>query len=81
MVKQVLTVDIDDFAQVVSSVGYLISIVGVALPDSPQKDLAEIMGDNLVDLLMKYSSEEKQEEYKNLIEILMTNEADTSVSN
>lgn len=79
--KQVLEVDVNDFAQLISCVGYTITLVGLALPDGRQKDLALEMGDNLISLLLKYSSEEKQEFLEQASKEILTNEADTSVIN
>ena len=81
MGKQVLKVDANDFAQVVSCVGFVTTIVGLSLPDGPQKELAIKMGDDLIDMLFKYSSEDKQSEMQDIRNLLFTNEADTSVVN
>ena len=88
MTKQVLKVEADDFAQVVSCVGFVTNVVAVALPDGPQKTLGLQMGNDLIHLVMKYSNEKKQKHLKGLLTQLnkdvlteMANEADTSVPN
>lgn len=81
MVKQINKVSADDFAQVVSCLGYITTIVGLALPKGPQQDLAMHMGDELIDIMLKYSSEEQQKYLKTMKEMLLTEEADTSVAN
>ena len=80
MSKQILEIDVDDFAQLISCVGYVITLVGLAIPDSPQKALAIRMGDDLIDMMLKYSSDEKREHLEHIREMIITAEADTSVS-
>lgn len=85
MTKQVLTIEADDFAQLISCLGFVTSLVGEALPKGKQKSLCVDMGNDLITLLLKYSSEEKQEGLKTILtdataEIL-TDEADTSIIN
>lgn len=82
MSKKVLTVSADDFAKVVSCLGFITTLVGLALPeDSPQQALTIKMGDDLIEVLLKYSSEEDQEHLNTMRQVLLANEADTSVSN
>lgn len=81
MTKQILKVDVNDFAQVVSCVGFMITLFGSTMPDGSQKDLAINMGDNLIDILFKYSSDDKREQMEQIHKILLTEEADTSVTN
>lgn len=79
MTKQVNKVSADDFAQVTSCLGYITTLVGLALPKGPQQDLAMHMGDELIDIMLKYSSEEQQKYLNEMRELLITEEADTSV--
>jgi len=81
MAKQVLEVDANDFAKVISCVGYTLTLLGLSLPDGRQKELALGMGDDLIDVMLKYSNDDKRKKLENLREVLLTSEADTSVSN
>ncbi len=85
MTKQVLKIEATDFAQVISCLGFITSIIGETLPAGQQKTLCTTMGNDLIDLLLKYSTEEKQQGLKSILadataEVL-TEGADTSVSN
>ena len=81
MSKQTLTVDVDDFALVVSYLGFVTSVIGELCPDGPQRNFTMHIGDNLIELLLKYSDTETKEQLIELQKILITAEADTSVEN
>ena len=74
MSKKVLTVSADDFAKVVSCLGFITTLVGLALPeDSPQQALTIKMGDDLIEVLLKYSSEEDEENIKRMRKVVLDN--------
>ena len=79
--KQTEVVDANDFAQVIAALGFTINIVGLALPKGDQQELALAMGDDLIHLLLKYSSDDKREELMQIKNMLMTEQADTTVAN
>lgn len=81
MAKQTMEVDVNDFAQVISCVGLTLTMVGLSLPDSPQKELIINMGDELLVLLLKYSSEDKQEFLLEMKNAMITDQADMTVIN
>ena len=81
MSKQAKIVDVNDFSQVLSCLGLVVNTMGLAMPKGPHKKTAIDMGDDMLTLLLKYSSDEKREKLIKFIKVLVTEDVDTSVSN
>jgi len=81
MTEQATEVSVDDFAKVISCVGFITSYIGMSIPDGPQRDLAIGMGDDLIEMLLKYADDERREYLETIQAMLLTSGADTSVEN
>ena len=80
MSKQAKIVDVDDFSQVLSCLGLVVTTIGLSMPDGPHRKIAIEMGDDILSLLLKYSNDEKREDLLTLIKTITTENADTSTA-